>query len=55
MDGPSDGELERAIVVAVTGGARDVARTLAAVLDDRRRARMGNVVELDPTKRRGAP
>jgi hypothetical protein len=52
---PSDGELERAIVVAVTRGALDVARTLAAVLDERRRARMGNVVDLDPTKRSGGP
>jgi hypothetical protein len=52
-EGPSDGELERAIVVAVTAGSLDVARTLAAVLDDGRRPRMGNAVELDPTKRRG--
>jgi hypothetical protein len=34
---PSDAELERAIVQAVTAGAFDVARVLAARLDERRR------------------
>jgi hypothetical protein len=43
---PTDAELERAIVDAVTMGLGDVARTLAATLEDRRRARAGNVVTL---------
>jgi hypothetical protein len=36
----TDAELERAIVCAVTAGAFDVARVLAAALEDRRRAAM---------------
>jgi hypothetical protein len=44
---PSDGELERALVAAVTGGAFDVAKVLAGVLDERRKARTPrNVVAL---------
>jgi hypothetical protein len=50
-DGPTDAALERAIVAAVTGGAFDVARTLAAQLDERRKARARNVVDL-ATRRR---
>jgi len=46
-ESPSDGELERAIVAAVTGGAFDVAKVLAGVLDERRKARTpSNVVAL---------
>lgn len=41
---PSDAEMERAIVDAVTAGALDVARVLAARLESRRVA--GNVVDL---------
>jgi hypothetical protein len=51
---PSDAELERAIVQAVTASAFDVARTLATQLEERRRARAGNVVALtrrEPTSR----
>jgi hypothetical protein len=43
---PSDTELERGILDAVRLGLGDVARTLAAQLDERRRARAGNVVDL---------
>jgi hypothetical protein len=42
----ADAELERAIVCAVTAGAFDVARVLAAALEARRKASMGNVVAL---------
>lgn len=49
---PTDAELERCIVDAVTQRWADVARTLAARLQDRQRARAGNVVALD-TKRKG--
>jgi hypothetical protein len=43
----ADAELERAIVCAVTAGAFDVARVLAAALEDRRRAAVpSNVVAL---------
>jgi len=45
--GPTDAELERAIVQAVTGGAFDVARVLSGQLEDRRRGRVGNVVDLN--------
>jgi hypothetical protein len=48
---PTDGELERAIVAAVTGGAFDVAKVLAAQLDERRRARAGNVVDFASRRR----
>ena len=44
--GPTDAELERAIVAAVTGGVFDVARVLSGQLEDRRRARGGNVIDL---------
>lgn len=48
---PTDAELERGVLDAVTMGLADVARTLAAQLDDRRRARVpDNVVDL--SKRR---
>ena len=50
--GPSDAELEGAIVRAVTMGLGDVARTLAAQLDERRRARAGNVVTFDAERRK---
>lgn len=49
---PNEAELERAIVDAVTQGMGDVAKVLAAQLADRRRARAGNVVDLD-TRRKG--
>jgi hypothetical protein len=42
----TDAEIERAIVDAVTAGAFDVARVLAAALEARRKASMGNVVPL---------
>jgi len=42
----TDADLERAIVDAVTLGAVDVARTLAARLEERRRERAGNVVPM---------
>jgi hypothetical protein len=49
---PTDGELEAAIVRAVTAGAFDVAKVLASQLEQRRRARLpANVVAL-PTKAR---
>jgi hypothetical protein len=45
---PSDAELERAIVDAVRMGLGDVARTIAACLDERHRAAVpANIVELD--------
>jgi len=44
---PTDGELERGILNAVKRGAVDVARTLSARLEERRRARQpGNLVAL---------
>jgi hypothetical protein len=46
----SDDELERGILDAVRMGLSDVARTLSAQLEERRRGRAGNVVTL----RRGA-
>jgi len=49
---PSDAELERAIIGAVTAGVFDVARTLAAQLDDRRRGRVpSNILDLESRKR----
>jgi hypothetical protein len=42
-EAPSDAELEAAIVSVVTAGAFDVAPVLAAQLEERRRARAGNV------------
>ena len=51
-ESPSDGELERAIVMAVTGGAFDVAKVLAVVLDERRQARTPkNVVPMRRPRR----
>jgi hypothetical protein len=49
----SDAELERAIVGAVTAGAFDVAKVLSGQLEDRRRARAQNVVDLAAARRRG--
>jgi len=50
---PTDAELERGILDAFRRGLDDVARTLAAQLEDRRRARVpGNVVNL--ATRRGS-
>lgn len=48
---PTAAQLEAAIVSAVTAGAFDVARVLAAQLEERRRARAGNVIELVPRRR----
>lgn len=45
-------ELEAALVRAVTWGAIDVARTLAAELEERRRARAGNVIPFDAQRRK---
>jgi hypothetical protein len=45
-EGPSDAELERGILDAVRMGLGDVARTLSGQLEERRRARAGNVVAL---------
>jgi hypothetical protein len=53
LDPVSDAELERGILDAVKMGLGDVARTLAAQLEARQRTRAGNVVTLDPSKRRG--
>jgi hypothetical protein len=47
----SDADLEAAIVRAVTLGSVDVARVLAAQLEERRRARSANVIRLDSRKR----
>jgi hypothetical protein len=44
---PTDAELERAIVDAVTMGAVNVARLLAARLDLEERRRASNVVDLE--------
>jgi hypothetical protein len=44
----SDEALEAAIVRAVMSGLDGVAKTLAAVLDERRRVRAGNVLRLRP-------
>ena len=50
--GPSDAELERGILDAVSLGLGDVARTLAAQLDERRRARRpANVLPFDRSPR----
>jgi hypothetical protein len=50
--GPTDAELERGILDAVKLGLLDVARTLSAQLDERRRARRpANVLPFDPTRR----
>ena len=46
MLGPSDAELERGILDAVRMGLPDVARTLSAQLEERRRARATNVIPL---------
>ena len=49
---PSDEELERGILDAVRLGLADVARTLAAQLDERRRVRVpANVFELDARRK----
>jgi integrase len=48
---PSDAELERGIVEAVTLGLADVARALAGRLEERRRGRVGNVVPLSARRR----
>jgi hypothetical protein len=50
---PTDAELERAIVGAVSAGAFDVAKTLAAQLEEHRRERAGNVIALDVRRRGG--
>jgi hypothetical protein len=50
---PTDAELERGILDAVKLGALDLARTLDGRLRERQRARAGNVVALDPTRRGG--
>jgi hypothetical protein len=47
----TDAELERAIVEAVMMRLGNVAQTLATRLEDRRRARLGNVVPIDPNRR----
>lgn len=52
MESPSDGELELAIVAAVTGGALDVAKVLAGVFDKHRKARTpSDVVALHRSSR----
>jgi hypothetical protein len=48
----SDADLERAIVDAVTMGLGDVARTLAGRLEERRRAKGGNMVDLEAERAR---
>ncbi len=47
--GPSDAELERAIVSAITMGLSDVAQTLAKSLEERRRT--PNVIDLEQARR----
>jgi hypothetical protein len=42
----TDADLERGILRAVDLGLADVARTLAAQLDERRKAREGNVIPI---------
>jgi hypothetical protein len=48
---PTDAELERGILDALAKGLDGVAKALALRLDERRRARAGNVVDL--SERRG--
>jgi hypothetical protein len=48
---PTDGELEWGILDALMKGLDGVAKTLAARLDQRRRERAGNVVDLDGRRR----
>jgi hypothetical protein len=48
-DAPTDAELERGILAALGRGLDGVAKALAARLDERRRARFGNVVRF-PTR-----
>jgi hypothetical protein len=50
---PTDAELERAIIDSVTMGAVDVARLLAARLEERRHATAGNVVAMRPRPKGG--
>ena len=53
---PTDTELERGILDAVKLGAVDVARTLSARLDDRRRVRVpNNVVDYDTERSKRRP
>jgi len=49
---PTDSELERAIVEAVTMGLGDVARTLAVQLEQRRPSRAGNIVPIGAHRHR---
>ncbi len=50
---PTDGELERAIVTALTRGLDGVAKTLTAQLEARQRARLpANVEQLDRARAR---
>jgi hypothetical protein len=49
---PSDAELERGILDALAKGLDGVANSLAGRLDERRRARAGNVVDLNERRRR---
>jgi hypothetical protein len=50
---PTDAEIERGILEAVRLGLADVARTLSAQLDERRRARLpDNVAVLDGARTR---
>jgi len=53
MTAPSDSAIERAIVDAVTMGLGDVARTLAARLEERKKARLpANVVDFEGRRKR---
>jgi hypothetical protein len=49
---PSDAEFERGILDALAKGLDGVAKSLAGRLDERRRARAGNVVDLNERIRR---
>jgi hypothetical protein len=49
---PADADLISGILDALRLGLADVASSLSATLDDRRRARSGNVVDLDSHRRR---
>lgn len=49
---PDDTEIERAIVAAVAQGLADVARTLAAQLEERRRTRAARVLPFDGARAR---
>ena len=50
---PTDAELERGILDALAKGLDGVAKALSAQLDERRRSRVGNLVDLNARRRGG--